>query len=192
MPETMVPGPSVDGGAGGLVRLAWALFRIGAVAFGGLGSSLALIERELVGRRRALAKEDITEALTYTKLLPGSTAVQVVAYLGWRLGGWPGSAVATASFLLPSAAIMLALGYGYSHLADLGAVAPARRGVLAAVVGLLLLTLHRLAAPALSTLGARALALGAFLVVGLLGVSAVLAVVAAGSLGVVAACGRGR
>jgi len=189
MPETMVPGSRADG-VGGLARLAWALLRVGAVAFGGLGSTLALIERELVGRRRALAREDVTEALTYTKLLPGSTVVQVVAYLGWRLGGWPGSAVATVCFLLPSAAIMLALGYGYSHLADLAGVAAARRGILAAVVGLLLLTLHRLAAPVLSNLWARVLALAAFLVVGLVGVSAVLAVVVAGALGVVAARGR--
>jgi chromate transporter len=188
----MVSNPRPDGGVGGLARLAWALLRVGAVAFGGLGSALALIERELVEHRRALAREDVTEALTYTKLLPGSTAVQVVAYLGWRIGGWPGSAVATACFLQPSAAIMLALGYGYSHVADLPAVAPVRRGVLAAVVGLLLHTLHRLAAPVLSSLGARSLALGAFLVVGLLGVSAALAVVVAGAFGVVAARVRGR
>lgn len=192
MPETMVPGPRADGAMGGLGRLALALLRVGALAFGGLGSTLALIERELVERRRALAREDVTEALTYTKLLPGSTAVQVVAYLGWRIGGWPGSAVATACFLLPSAAIMLALGYGYSHIDDLPAVVPIRRGVLAAVVGLLLLTLHRLAAPVLSSLGARSLALGAFLIVGPLGVSAALAVVVAGALGVLAARVRGR
>jgi len=29
----------------------------------------------------------VTEALTYTKLLPGSTVVQVVAYLGYKLSG---------------------------------------------------------------------------------------------------------
>lgn len=177
---------------GGLARLALTHLRIGALAFGGLGSTLALIQRELVERQGALAKEDVTEALTYTKLLPGSTVVQVVAYLGWRIGGWPASGVLTACFLLPSAALMLALGYGYSHVADLPAVAPLRRGVLAAVVGLLLLTLHRLAAPVISSLGARSLALGAFLFVALLGVSAALAVVAAGALGVAAARVRGR
>ena len=79
-----------------LLRLGWTFLRIGAVAFGGLGATLALLERELVERLHVSTKGQITEALTYTKLLPGSTVVQVVAYLGWRLGGWSASAVVTA------------------------------------------------------------------------------------------------
>ena len=83
------------------LRLGWIFLRIGAAAFGGLGASLALVERELVTKRQWLTAADVTEALTYTKLLPGSTGPQVVAYLGYTLGGWSGSAVATAAFLFP-------------------------------------------------------------------------------------------
>ena len=42
--------------------------RIGATAFGGLGTSLALIERELVTKRQWLTAAGVTEALTYTEL----------------------------------------------------------------------------------------------------------------------------
>ena len=72
--------------------LGWVFLRIGVVAFGGLGTSLALIERELVTKRQWLTAADVTEALTYTKLLPGSTGPQLVAYLGYKLSGWSGSA----------------------------------------------------------------------------------------------------
>lgn len=72
--------------------LGWILLRIGATAFGGLGTILPLIERELMMKRAMLTPADVTEALTYTKLLPGSTGPQVVAYLGYRLGGWSGQA----------------------------------------------------------------------------------------------------
>ena len=75
----------------GLPTLGWALLRIGAVAFGGLGATLALLQRDLVGRRAWLRSSDVAEALAYTKPLPGSTVVQVVTFLGWRLGGWPGA-----------------------------------------------------------------------------------------------------
>jgi chromate transporter len=72
-----------DGGrAGSLWTLARVFLRIGATAFGGLGAALALVERELVAKRAWLTAADVTESLTYTKLLPGSTVVQVVAYLG--------------------------------------------------------------------------------------------------------------
>src|SRR2546428_13598763 len=92
-----------------LLTLGHIFLRIGATSFGGLGASLAIIERELVTKRQWLTAADVTEALTYTKLLPGSTGPQVVAYLGYKLGGWSGSAVATAAVVVPSALIMLAL-----------------------------------------------------------------------------------
>ena len=103
-----------------------------------------MIEDDLVRKRGVASKEELAEALTYTRLLPGSTVVQVVAYLGWRFGGWTGSALATAAFLLPSAAVMLALSYGYSQVARFPAVGPGLRGLLAAVAGLLLVTTYRL------------------------------------------------
>src|SRR3989442_1457970 len=109
------------------LRVGVIFLRIGALAFGGLGPTLALIERELVDRRRVITRDDIAAALTHTKVLPGSTVVQVVAYLGWRLRGWPGSATATIAFILPSALLMLALAYGYAEVAATPWLVAARR-----------------------------------------------------------------
>jgi len=173
-----------------LLRLGWTFLRIGTVAFGGLGATLVLIERELVERLRVVAKEDITESLTYTKLLPGSTVVQVVAYLGWRLGGWSASALATACFLLPSVVLMLTLAYGYVGVADVPTLAAMRRGILSAVVALLLLTMYRLAKSVLKTPATITLALGAFLVVAWFHISVILVVVAAGLFGVAISQGK--
>ena len=160
--------------------------RIGLVAFGGLGATLALINRELIERRHLATEAEITEALTYTKLLPGSTVVQVVAYLGWRLGGWSASALATACFLLPSVVLMLALGYGYSRVSDVAALVSVRRGVLAVVVGLLFVTMYRLAKPILTSPAAIALAAGALLLVAALKVGAAWIVIASGVFGAIA------
>ncbi len=55
--------------------LFWIFLRIGAAAFGDTGPVLVLLEREFIEKREVLTHEDITEALTYTKLLPGSTVV---------------------------------------------------------------------------------------------------------------------
>ena len=94
------------------LTLGWMFLRIGATAYGGLGTTLALIERELVTKRGMLTPADVTEALTYTKLLPGSTGPQAIAYLGYKLGGWPGSALAMGAFLFPSALLMVLLAAG--------------------------------------------------------------------------------
>jgi chromate transporter len=166
------------------VTLGLVFLHIGAVAFGGLGAALALIERELVNKRPWLTAADVTEALTYTKLLPGSTVVQVVAYLGYKLGGWSGSAVATVAFVFPSALLMLALAAAYVSATAVPALRPAINGLTAAIVGILLATTYRLGKaniPDRITLG---IALASIVAGVFLGVSAAVIVVVAGLLGI--------
>ncbi len=165
-------------------KLGWVFLRLGATAFGGLGAALALIERELVERRQVLTREEMTEALTYTKLLPGSTVVQVVAYVGLRLGGWPGSALATIAFILPSALAMLMLAVAYDAVSDLPNLSSVINALTAAVVGLLLATTLKLGKANVKGAFTLLLALAAFAAALLLDVSAAWIVVAAGTIGV--------
>jgi chromate transporter len=158
--------------------------QIGATAFGGLGSTLALVERELVTKRQWLTAADVTEALTYTKLLPGSTGPQVVAYLGYKLGGWSGSAVATAAFVFPSALMMLVLAVAYVSVSAVPAMRPAMNGLTAAIVGLLLATTYRLGKANIADRLTLGLALVSIIAGAVLGISAALIVVASGLAGV--------
>jgi chromate transporter len=166
------------------LTLAWVFLRIGATAFGGLGATLALVEREMVSKRRLITAAEVTEALTYTKLLPGSTGIQVMAYLGYKLGGWPGSALAATAFILPSAMLMLVLAAGYAAATVLPALGPVAKGLTAAVVGILLATTYRLGKSNISEPMMWAIAIVAFLVGAFLRVSAAWIVIAAGLLGI--------
>jgi chromate transporter len=165
--------------------LGWIFLHIGATAFGGLGTTLTLIERELVTKRGVLTPADVTEALTYTKLLPGSTGPQAVAYLGYKLGEWSGSALAMASFIFPSALLMVLLAAGYVATTALPAIGPTVNGLTAGIVGILLATIYRLGKPNIKEPLTWGIALVAFAVVAFLGVSAALIVVAAGLLGMI-------
>lgn len=167
-----------------VVTVGWIFLRIGTTAFGGLGAALALIERDLVDERRMLTKADITEALTYTKLLPGSTVIQVVSYLGYKLGGWPGSALATAAFIVPSFLAMLLLAALYTAATALPSIGPAINGLTAAVVGILLATTYRLGTANIKEPLTLGIALVAFVAGAFFGVNAAVIVVAAGLLGI--------
>ena len=167
------------------LTLGWIFLHIGATAYGGLGTTLALIERELVTKRGMLTPADVTEALTYTKLLPGSTGPQAIAYLGYKLGGWSGSAVAMAAFIFPSALLMVLLAAGYVATTALPAIGPTVNGLTAGVVGILLATIYRLGKPNIKEPLTWGIALVAFAVVAFLGISAALIVVAAGLLGMI-------
>jgi chromate transporter len=166
-----------------LPSLTWAWLRIGAVAFGGLGATLALLQRELVERRGWLRSADVTEALSYTKPLPGSTVVQVVTFLGWRLGGWSGAIAAMIAFLLPAFALMTVAAAAVLVLPNAPWVRGALTGLQVTVVGLLAAAMWQLArseagsAP-LMTVVVAVFAAGLF-------VNAALVVAAAGAIGIV-------
>jgi len=167
------------------LTLGWIFLHIGATAYGGLGTTLALIDRELVTKRGMLTPAEVTEALTYTKLLPGSTGPQAIAYLGYKLGGWSGSALAMAAFIVPSALLMVLLAGAYVATTALPAIGPAVSGLTAGVVGILLATTYRLGKPNIKEPLTWGIALVAFAVGAFLGISAAVIVVAAGVLGMV-------
>jgi chromate transporter len=173
------PGPSNTPGLG---SLAWALLRIGAFAFGGLGATLSLLNRDLVERRGWVRSGEVSEALAYTKPLPGSTVVQVVTYLGWRIGGWPAAIVATVMFLLPAFAIMTVAAAAVFALPDLPVVRGALAGLQVAVVGLLTAAMWRLARSEAASTPLLVVLLTAFLA-GLF-VNAALIVLVAGLVGI--------
>ena len=92
---------------------------------------------------RAIEEAEIAEAFTYVQLLPGAVVVQVVAYLGYRLRGWRGVAIATACFLLPSVVTMLLLAAAYRRVAAVPGVPAALNGLTSAVVGLIALAAYK-------------------------------------------------
>jgi chromate transporter len=167
--------------------IGWELLRLGAFAFGGLGATLALLQGGLVERRKWLEPSDISEALAVTKALPGSTGIQVVAYLGWRLHGWPGALVASVAFIAPAAALMMAVAAGSLALPDQPWVRGALTGIQVGVVGLLAAAMVKLARSEARNAMLMAV-LAASCILGFL-VPAVLVVVGAGLIGAV--IGRG-
>jgi len=164
-----------------LGNLAFALLRMGAFAFGGMGSTLALLRSELGEKRGWITDADIAEALAIVQTLPGSTGVQVVAFLGWKLRGWPGALIAPFSFVVVPALMMVAASAAISALPDAPAIRGALLGVQIAIVGILAANMLKMAK---STAKGRTLTivLIAGLALGAL-VSAALAVVALGAFG---------
>jgi len=174
--------PAISSDRPRLTTLAWALLRIGAVAFGGLGATLSLLERDLVKARGWLQSSDIAGALAYTKPLPGSTVVQVVTFLGWRIGGWAGAILATIAFLLPAFMIMTVAAAALFALPDAAWVRGALTGLQVAVVGILAAASWRLVRSEAPSSILSAVVLGAF-VAGLFANAAVV-VAAAGVIGI--------
>ena len=86
---------------------AWAY--IGVLSFGGPTAQIALLHRTVVDEKRWLTERQYLNALGFCMLLPGPEAMQLATYVGWRLHGLIGGLAAGLLFVLPGAAVVLAL-----------------------------------------------------------------------------------
>ncbi len=142
----------------------WRVFgRIGLLSFGGPAAQIALMHRELVDERRWLSEEEYLRALSFCMLLPGPEAMQLATYAGWKLRGVAGGFLAGLLFVLPGAAIILALAAGYVAWGNLPMVAGLFFGVKACVTIIVIEALLRVAKRALKSPLHRAFAVLAFL-----------------------------
>ena len=98
--------------------------RLGLLGFGGPVALVGQMERELVGERGWLTKDQMREAIAICQSLPGPLAIQVGIYISYLRGGFWGAWAGGWAFILPNFVIVAALGALYVHLATFGQSPP--------------------------------------------------------------------
>jgi chromate transporter len=118
--------------------------RLGLLGFGGPVALVGQMERELVGGKRWLTKEEMREGIAVCQSLPGPLAIQVGIWISYIRGGFWGAWAGGWAFILPNFVIVAALGALYVRLEGLPAVAAIFYGVSPAVIALILHSCYRL------------------------------------------------
>ncbi len=170
-----------------LVRLS---ARIGCLSFGGPAGQIALMHREIVEQRGWIDEQQYLQALNLCHLLPGPEAQQLATWIGWKLHGIKGGLAAGILFVLPGSGVMLLLSMVYAAAGQLGWFAALFLGIKAAVLGIVVQALLRVAGRALDTRFKRVLAVIAFIALSLLSLPFPLVVLSAGLAGALAAAWR--
>ncbi|MFZ1813605.1 MAG: chromate efflux transporter [Rhizobiaceae bacterium] len=136
--------------------------KIGLLSFGGPAGQIALMHRILVDERRWLGERQFLHALNFCMLLPGPEAMQLAAYAGWLMNGVRGGIIAGLLFILPGAAVLIALSLLYAVFGELPLVIGLLFGLKAAVLAIVVQALSKVAKRALSGTGSLLLAIAAF------------------------------
>jgi len=118
--------------------------QVGTTGFGGGLAVIAQLRTLALQKRRWFTEHEFAEGLALAQSLPGSMANNVAAYVGLRLRGWRGAAVAVAGLVLPSTLLMVVLAILYRHLRDLPDTERLFHGLNAAVVALIAVTAWRI------------------------------------------------
>lgn len=166
-----------------MAELLRASLKVGCLGFGGPAGQIALMHRVFVVEKRWIDEPRYLHALSFCTLLPGPEAQQLATYVGWLFHGWRGGLVAGLLFVLPGAAVVLALSWLYVAHGGQPLVAAAFGGVKAAVLALVLEALVRVGRRALRSRLDWATAVAAFLALAAFGLPFPLVIVAALAIG---------
>jgi chromate transporter len=118
--------------------------RLGLLGFGGPVALVGQMEREMVGERKWLTKEEMREGIAVCQSLPGPLAIQVGIWISYIRGGFWGAWAGGWAFILPNFVIVAVLGALYVHFGGLSWVTGIFYGVSPAVIALILHSCYRL------------------------------------------------
>ena len=110
------------------------------LALQGFGGVLAVVQRELVEKKRWLTRDEFVEDWAVAQIMPGPNVVNLSLMLGGRYFGLRGAMVALAGMLSIPLLLVLGLALVYSQYSDNLHVAGALRGMGAVAAGLITAT----------------------------------------------------
>ena len=99
--------------AGSVGEVARYFLRLGVIAFGGPAAHIAIMRRELVGKRGWASDQDLVDMLGVTNLIPGPNSTELAMHMGAERAGWRGLWVGGLAFILPATLITLGLAWAY-------------------------------------------------------------------------------
>ncbi|MGA1775221.1 MAG: chromate efflux transporter, partial [Nitriliruptoraceae bacterium] len=142
-------------------QLVGMFLRLGVAAFGGPVAHIAMMDREIVERRRWVDRQHFLDLMAATNLLPGPNSTQMTMHVGYVQKGDRGLWAAGLAFIVPAAAITLALSWAWVAFRALPAVDAAFRGLQPAVLAIVVTAMLGLAPRAADDARTRLLLAGA-------------------------------
>ncbi|WP_276366697.1 chromate efflux transporter [Chryseolinea sp. H1M3-3] len=134
-----------------LLEVAEVFFKLGCTAFGGPAVHIAMMEKEVVGKRQWMTKEHFLDLVGATNLIPGPNSTEMTMHCGHERAGFPGLLVAGACFIFPAAILTGVLAWMYRHYGTLPEVQPFVYGIKPAIIAVIVFLMIGLGKKALKT-----------------------------------------
>ena len=138
--QDMIAAEQLPAGPASLGALFLTFLKIGSTTFGGFMSLISVVQNYAVERKKLLSPGDMLDGISLAMILPGPTAVNVVAYVGYRVRGVRGALVSAVGVILPSFLTIVGLSYCYFRFGQIPAVDRLFLGFIPAVAAIILAT----------------------------------------------------
>ncbi len=167
-----------------LLEVAKVFFRLGCIAFGGPAAHVAMVEDEIVTKRKWMDRQHFLDLMGATNLIPGPNSTEMTMHCGHERAGVPGLFVAGICFIFPAVVITGVFAWLYAEYGQLPEVESFIFGIKPAVLAIIAGAVLKLGKKALKGWELGVLG-GLVLLASILGVNEILALLIAGIVGMI-------
>jgi chromate transporter len=138
--------------AGNLKDVAKLFLRLGISAFGGPAAHIAMMQQEVVEKRKWMTEQHFLDLIGATNLIPGPNSTEMAIHIGHERAGWKGLVIAGLCFILPAVFITGIFAWLYKQYGQLPEVRPFIYGIKPAIIAVVLAAIYPLAKTSLKSI----------------------------------------
>jgi chromate transporter len=122
----------------GLLAIAKLYLKLGIIGFGGPAAHIAMMQEEVVTKRKWLSEQHFLDLIGATNLIPGPNSTEMAIHIGHEKAGWKGLILAGLCFILPAVIITGIFAWLYKHYGQLPQIQPFVYGIKPAIIAVIL------------------------------------------------------
>ena len=164
-----------------LKDLAKLFLKLGIIGFGGPAAHIAMMQDEVVTRRKWMNQQHFLDLVGATNLIPGPNSTEMAIHIGYDRAGWKGLLVAGLCFIVPAVIITGIFAVLYKNYGQLPQIQPFIYGITPAIIAVIAAAVYPLARKSLKTKQLWIIGATAF-VLNLLGIGEIFILFGAGFL----------
>lgn len=171
-------------------EVASVFFKLGLIGFGGPAAHIAMMEAEIVKKRKWIDRQHFLDLMGATNLIPGPNSTEMTMHCGKERAGWVGLFLAGGAFIFPAVVFTLALAWFYVEYGQVPAIEKFFVGIKPAVLAIIAGAIIKLGKKALKSVPIGIIGAIVF-VAAFFGLAEVLAILMGGFLAIALMAGSG-
>ncbi|MCW4468347.1 chromate efflux transporter [Flavobacterium sp. MFBS3-15] len=136
-----------------LNEIARLFLKLGIIGFGGPAAHIAMMQHEVVTKRKWLSEQHFLDLMGATNLIPGPNSTEMAIHIGREKGGYKGLILAGTCFILPAVLVTGIFAYLYRQYGQVPEVQPFIYGIKPAIIAIILAAIFPLAKKSLKSAG---------------------------------------
>lgn len=135
-----------------LKELAKLFLKLGIIGFGGPAVHIAMMQEEVVVKKKWISEQHFLDLIGATNLIPGPNSTEMAIHIGHERAGWKGLIVAGFCFIFPAVLITGCFAWLYKKYGQLPEMQPFIYGIKPAIIAIILMAIFPLAKKSLKTI----------------------------------------